>query len=326
MSTVLVTSLGSVAGDITIKTLKRLNHRVVGTDIYPREYVPDALEVGAFYQAPYTMDVENYLTFIEDVCARERVDFVFPMTDLDIDVFNANRERLAKTGATFCMSPKSALDTIRNKKTLAEFINERCPQIKTITTLSLTECQDGTPFGYPVIVKPYDGRSSIGLYRIYNEYDWAAAMAAIEEPERYIVQPFVEGPIVMSEIVRNPESGKTVVVVREELLETSNFCAITVRMYHDEDLEARSRELAEALDIRGSVNFEWILDAEGTYHFVECNPRFSAGAEFTVMSGYELIDNHLRCFQGRDIEDYAYRHQMIIARKYEEYITKIFED
>ena len=326
MATVLVTSLGSVAADITIKTLKRLGHRVVGTDIYPREYVPDALEVESFYRAPLTMDVDNYLPFIEDVCAREGVDFVFPMTDLDIDVFNANRERLSKTGATFCMSPKGALDVIRNKKTLAEFIDEHCPDIKTITTLSLTECKDGTPFGYPVIVKPYDGRSSIGLYRIHNEYDWAAAMAAIEEPEKYIVQPFVEGPIVMSEMVRQPETGKTVAIVREELLETLNYCALTVRMYHDEGLEARSKELAEALGIRGSVNFEWILDPEGTYHFVECNPRFSAGAEFTVMSGYELIDNHLRCFQGRDIEDYTYRHQMVIARKYEEYVTKIYED
>ena len=36
MSTVLVTSLGSVAADITIKTLKRLGHRVIGSDINPR--------------------------------------------------------------------------------------------------------------------------------------------------------------------------------------------------------------------------------------------------------------------------------------------------
>ena len=325
MSTVFVTSLGSVAADITIKTLKRLGHRVVGSDINPREYVVDAMEVDTFYRAPYSADVDNYLTFVEKVCAEQNVDFVFPMTAVDIIVVNAHRERLAGTGAVFCMSPKSALDVIRNKKTLAEFIDEHCPEIKTIETRKLTDCPDN-PFGYPVIVKPYDGRSSIGLHRIYCENDWVAAMNEIDDPERYIVQPFVEGPIVMTEMCRNPESGKCIAVTREELLETANFCGITVRTYQDLELEERCKKLAAELDIRGSVNFEWILDPEGTYHFVECNPRFSAGAEFTVLAGYEVVANHLRCFQGKDIEDFTYRHQLIIARKYEEYITKVFED
>ena len=44
------------------------------------------------------------------------------------------------------------------------------------------------------------------------------------------------------------------------------------------------------------------------------------------MAGYEVVANHLRCFQGKEIEDFTYRHQLIIARKYEEYITKVFED
>ena len=36
-------------------------------------------------------------------------------------------------------------------------------------------------------------------------------------------------------------------------------------------------ELADKLNVLGDVNFEYILDKNGTYHFVECNPRFSAG-------------------------------------------------
>lgn len=325
MSTVLVTSLGSVAADITIKTLKRLGHRVVGSDINPRECIVDAMEVDTFYRAPYSADVENYLSFIEKVCAEQNVDYVFPMTDVDIDVFNANRERLVGTGATFCMSSKSALDVIRNKKTLAEFIDSHCPEIRTIETRKLSDCPEN-PFGYPVIVKPYDGRSSIGLYRIYCENDWIAAMNEIDDPERYIVQPFIEGPIVMAEMCRNPESGKCVCVPREELMATAHGCGLTVRTYRDEELEEHCKQLAAALDIRGSVNFEWIRNPEGVYYFVECNPRFSAGAEFTVLAGYEVVANHLRCFQGKDIEDFTYRHQLIIGRKYEEYITKVFED
>ena len=51
MSNVLLTSIGSVAADIAIKSLKRLGHRVVGADIYPREWVADAYNVDVFYRA-----------------------------------------------------------------------------------------------------------------------------------------------------------------------------------------------------------------------------------------------------------------------------------
>ena len=64
-----------------------------------------------------------------------------------------------------------------------------------------------------------------------------------------------------------------------------------------------------------------ILDKDGIYHFIECNPRFSAGCEFACMNGYDCVENHIKCFMGQEIEDYHFKHNMIIARKYEEYIT-----
>ena len=57
MSTILVTSLGSVAADIAIKSLRQLGHRVVGTDIYPKEFHVESYEVNAFYQSPYVNDI-----------------------------------------------------------------------------------------------------------------------------------------------------------------------------------------------------------------------------------------------------------------------------
>ena len=61
MKTALVTALGSVSGDIVIKSLKRMGMRVIGCDIYPKEWVADAYNVDVFYRAPYVSDVEKYL-------------------------------------------------------------------------------------------------------------------------------------------------------------------------------------------------------------------------------------------------------------------------
>ena len=41
------------------------------------------------------------------------------------------------------------------------------------------------------------------------------------------------------------------------------------------------------------------------------------------MGGYDYIENHMKCFMGKEIEDAHFKHNMIIARKYEEYITAV---
>ena len=91
-------------------------------------------------------------------------------------------------------------------------------------------------------------------------------------------------------------------------------------------MEETSKILADKLNVWGDVNFEYILDKEGKYHLVECNPRFSAGCEFSCMGGYDYIENHIKCFMGKEIEDAHFKHSMIIARKYEEYITAVDVD
>ena len=321
MKTALVTALGSVSGDIVIKSLKRMGMRVIGCDIYPKEWVADAYNVDVFYRAPYVSDVEKYLKFVHDVCENEKVDFVLPLIDLEVDLLNKNREWFEENNICLCMSPEKALDICRNKKVLADFIDEHCPNIKTIPTMWLRDAKD-CPFAFPLVCKPINGRSSQGLRYIYDKAEWEA-FAETADKDNYIVQPFISGPIVLVEIVRNPSTNQTVAIPRQELLRTPHGCATTVLMYHDEKLENDAIALANTLGVAGSVNFEFIRDEDGVYHFIECNPRFSAGTEFSCLSGYEVVINHMRCFENKEIDPFTFKKKMIIARKYEEYVTSI---
>ena len=83
--------------------------------------------------------------------------------------------------------------------------------------------------------------------------------------------------------------------------------------------------IAEKLNVKGCVNFEFIKNNDGNYYFLECNPRFSGGIEFSCIAGYDYIFNHLKCFCNMEIDDLEYKNNLIITRKYEEYITKIFD-
>ena len=55
MRTVIVTAIGSFSADIVIKKCRENGIRVIGCDVYPREWIADAGNVEAFYQVPYAV-------------------------------------------------------------------------------------------------------------------------------------------------------------------------------------------------------------------------------------------------------------------------------
>ena len=75
MKTALITSTGSVATDITIKSLRRMGFKIVGCNIYPKEWIVESCEVDVFYKVPPVADQENYLTTIHEICEKEKIDY-----------------------------------------------------------------------------------------------------------------------------------------------------------------------------------------------------------------------------------------------------------
>lgn len=319
--TVFLTITNAVSADIAIKSLRRMGYRLVGSDANPKEWVVGSNRVDAFYQAPLVTDHEAYLAFIKDVCVKENVSFIIPFIDIEVDLFSDNRDWFDERGIKICISPKEAISILRNKKKLADYIAKECPEITSIPTKNLRDI-DELEWNFPVVCKPYNGRSSQGLRYIHNQEEWDEFRATADK-DLYIVEPFIEGPIVMVEIVRQPDTHKVVAMTRRELMSTPHGLSTTVYLYQDKSLEERSKLLAEKIGIAGNVNFEYILDPKGEYHFVECNPRFSAGCEFSCFGGYDIIENHIKCFEGEEIEDYHFKHTMVIARQYEEVLTAV---
>lgn len=324
MKTALITSTGSAAADIAVKSLKRMGFRVIGCNIYPKEWIVESGEVDVFYQSPPISGGDVYLRFIQELCLKESIEYVLPMIDYEIDLLATVRAWFESRGIVLCMSSNKSLDILRNKKKLAEFVAENCPQTKSIPTKLLRDIEK-PEWDFPVVCKPYNGRSSQGLKYVHNQQEWDEFVKTADK-DTYIVEPYIDGPIVMVETVRQAATNKIATMTRRELMSTPHGLSTSVLVFQDAKLEASTRILAEKLDVNGDVNFEYILDPNGDYFLVECNPRFSAGCEFSCIGGYECVENHIRCFMGTPIEEYHFKHNMIIARKYEEYITAIDQD
>ena len=150
---------------------------------------------------------------------------------------------------------------------------------------------------------------------------------ANKERDKYIIQPFIPGNVITVDVIRDSDGANVVAIPRIELLRTLNGAGTSVKVFSDVDLEEQCKKIADALKILGCVNFEFICDDFGHYYFVECNPRFSGGVEFSCIAGYDCVINHMRCFQKRKIDATRKNQNTIyIARKYEEYTTEIWND
>lgn len=319
MQTILITAIGSFSADIAIKSLKKNGMKVIGCDIYPKEWIADAYNVSKFYQAPYATNEDEYMTFIKELIKNEKINYIFPSTDIEVDLLNRYRNLIEDLGVKICISPKDTIVICRDKKILYDYLKKRNIS-NLISTYELSEVQEEVQF--PLVCKPKNGRSSQGLKYIYTKEELLNLKTNIDI-NNYIVQPFIQGEIITVDIVRNATTNKSVAVCRKELLRTSNGAGTSVYVFNDVELEALCKKIAESLGIVGCVNFEFIEDSNKNFHFIECNPRFSGGIEFSCLCGYDYITNHLKCFKGKEIDEKIEFKNRYIARKYEEYITKI---
>lgn len=321
MRNVLVTAIGSFSADIVIKNLKKLGFNVVGCDIYPKEWIVDSYNVSSFYRAPYATNESEYIKFIYDICKKENINFIFPLTDIEVDIFNKNRNLFEAEKIKVCISSEDTIELCRDKAKIARFLSRKniCNTIKTqlLTEINIDEID------FPVVCKPYNGRSSQGLKYI-NTIEELEAFIKNSDISNYIIQPFISGDIITVDIVRQAKTNQTVAICRKELLRTQNGAGTSVYVFSNNDLERDAINIANELDINGCVNFEFIEDSSGNMHFIECNPRFSGGVEFSCIAGYDCVLNHIKCFINKEIDNKFSIKNQYICRKYEEYVTSIY--
>ena len=170
---------------------------------------------------------------------------------------------------------------------------------------------------YPCIAKPWDGRSSEGLKIIRNKQDFLSITG-----NKYIIQELKEGNIVTVDYIRDAKNFIDVVIARREVLRTKNGAGLTVKCFKSATIDKIVSHIGNVLNVNGCINMEFI-ESDGNYFLIDINPRFSAGIAYSVLSGYDMVNNHLCCFEGRKIEEIKSIEEMIIVKKYEEVVINV---
>lgn len=296
---VLVTAIGSMAADCVVRQLRCMGDTVViGCDLHPAEWIAASASVDRFHAVASSAAPQAYLRDIERLCLQERVDYLLPLTDPEVDLLGARQEHFMQHSHTVvCTSAPAALDRARDKLAMAACL-AGSGSVAVLPGLDAEHLRPDS-FPLPILFKPRRGRSSQGHFIARTDTDLAYARAAFRNAG-YCAQPWLDGPVYVADVVHQPSTGLTVAVCREELIRTANGAGMSVRMVDDPRLQAIACDAARHLGIRGCANIEF-LKAGDRFLAMDCNPRFSAGVAFSVLAGYDMVRAHLDCFAGRPI-------------------------
>jgi len=279
---ILVTAIGSMSAKTVCKKLQTMGCFVVGTDIYPKEWQTNLQFVHKFEQVP-KFNQNNFINELLSICKKYKIEYVFPLTDPELDILNENRKLFELNKITLCISCYDTISKVRDKSKIKS----------NIPTFSIKELFNKSI--YPIIAKPKKGRSSEGKFLIENERQ----LSVIQNKKEYIFQKFIDGKVITVDVVRD-KSGNMVCVARKEHIRTSNGAGIVVEIFKDKELEKIVFEIAARFNILGCVNIEFLCNGDN-YYLMDINPRFSAGIGFSCAVGYNFVKNHLMCFQGKHI-------------------------
>lgn len=302
---ILVTAIGSMSAECVITQLKKSGNLIVGCDIYPKEWHYESTLCDYFYQSPYATDVEKYCHFLIEICKKHDIKYIIPLTDLEIDVINRNRNQF--TEITLCMPKDDILKIIRNKYELYKYF-EHDDIVTVPTTWKLLDykIRHNT-----VVAKLVNGRSSQGLL-IKPSFE---QLMIIDNKFNYIVQQYIDGNICTIDYCRSGKYNKDVIIMREELIRTSNGAGLTVKMFNDEKLKAMVSYIGKKLNINGVICIEFIKN-KNNYYLIDINPRFSAGIAFSFNMGYDMVNNHFNCFNNLPIDKQVDIKETILIKKY----------
>lgn len=314
----LVTAIGSFSAEAVIASLKKNKiTKIIGCDIYPCTWIPTSALVDTFYQVPSVFEDDLYINGLIEIIVKEKINFIIPLTDPEVDILSKYRHKIETYNVSICMSNNESIGLCRNKLAFYDFFNH-----DHVVNLIPTFEPLNYPlriFGFPIVAKPRSGRSSEGVFIIDSNDELQVKQRTLQN---YIFQPQLKGNIYTVDLIRDHKHNKSFSISREELIRTKNGAGLSVEISYNEYLTHISQHIGEKLKINGCINIEFIF-CNNKYYLMDINPRFSAGVAFSIIAGYDMVINHLNCFNDTEIQNEIKFKTMTIARKLTEVITQV---
>ena len=280
---IMMSAAGSAVAPSIIRHLQSLGHTVIGHDSSPWITTTGA---NRHVRSPRATGNE-YLRFIRNF--ENSYDLYLPFLDEELRVFALSGITRLGEPAKLIRSPNVTLLTFASK----------VRQQRALTLAGLPVCPEAK-----VIIKPDEGRGGKGIIQIET------SMAG-----GFVVQQHLTGPEYTIDVLTDLEGNFLFAVPRERL--AASGVSTIGRIVMDEDLIDLARDVVGKFQFAGPINIQ-VMQAPDDDYIIEVNPRLSGSCMFTVMSGWDILADTIKVFEGKPFVPPKKIEEVTIRRTYVE--------
>lgn len=254
------------------------------------------------YKLHYEID-GNYAKKVLEICKKEKIDLVVPLIDYELELYSKYYQEFKSHGIEIMICNENTIEICIDKlKTFEKF--EKFDFIKTPYTSLVKDYLESQFKTQYVILKPKNGSSGIGIYKIKKQKvkDFVRIMELNEE--KYIVQEYIDFEFEVTVDVFIDKFGEIIEFCQRKRIKTRGGeveRAITIK---DENIKTILENIAKEIKFYGVVNIQ-IMKEGNSYFIGEINPRFGGGFPLSYYSGANMVEHLVKILKNEDIIKYS---------------------
>ncbi|MCP5105638.1 MAG: ATP-grasp domain-containing protein [bacterium] len=292
---ILVTAVGGDLSQSVVKCLRDSGYKpyIVGCDM--NLYASGRAAGDEFLVAPPVKDTKTYIDFLLDTIKRKKINYVFPLSDVEILFLNSRRELFERSRAVLVMNEPQIIDTFMDKYRTVEFF--KANGIAFPETY-LPEEYEGQ-LGFPLILKRRQGSGSQKLFKVTDaeELEFYLKRNSGMILQEYLPQKDGEENEYTAALFSDGETLHTITFKRT--LAPGGFSQ-QARLVSGGIAAQFPVQLGEVLDFKGSLNVQFRLTDRGCVPF-EINPRFSSTVYFRHVFRFRDVVWSLKTAEGSPV-------------------------
>lgn len=242
---------------------------------------------------------ERYIPEIIEICKTDNISLVVPTIDTELVKLAENKNAIEEqTGARVLISNVESVRICCDKTLTAKFFAENkfdCPVTYDITKRD--------KLSYPLFIKPRDGSSSIGAFKVENRKQLDFFAEYVDKP---ILQECVAGKEYTVDCFCDFDGNIITVVPRWRIVTRGGEILkgkVEKNRYIIEDV----KRLVTEFGLVGPITVQCFLTDDNKVKYIEINPRFGGGAPMSINAGADSCENLYRLLRDETLlynEDY----------------------
>ncbi|KQX51985.1 MULTISPECIES: ATP-grasp domain-containing protein [unclassified Paenibacillus] len=255
----------------------------------------------------------NFISELLRICQKEQIDIIIPLIDTELVVISENRHVFEEIGVKLLVSSKELNEIACDKNIAYKFFLDR--NIPTPKVYSDDEI-DNKQYKFPLLIKPLNGSSSVGVTKINNEKELFFFKDYIPNA---MVQEFVTGTEYTVDVMVDFNGNIRTVVPRLRIETRAGEVSKGVTKKDNDIINAVKQVVKFLPGPVGCITLQCFKKENGEITFIEINPRFGGGIPLSIEAGANFPLWVLQMCSGETFseEDYNW-HENLTMLRYDE--------